>query len=121
MKKYLTTTNIVIALLVIGCIILAIALMSKPQPVDNSAGLEVLQQQYQLIKQDNERLRADSAAIAGRLTSAKAKDSALLRQYEARILQDYRTIQQLKNRRDEKTDIINGADDSLLLSILAER
>ena len=113
-KQYLTAKNIIIVVMAVAIIILLFSVFKKkPEPVGHSGTITLLQEQIKILEAQNEDLKKKG-------DEQQAKDSALIKNYESRIWKDYQTIQQLKQKKDEKVIHIDTAGDAELRRILAE-
>lgn len=106
--------NIVMVIMAICLIILLfVVFKKKPEVINNSEAITILQEQNAILTRQNEALRKQA-------DDQRRTDSVLIRKYEDRIYKDYRTIEELKNKRDEKNTVIDTAGNDLLRRILSE-
>ena len=101
-------------LMAVGIIILLITVFKKkPAAVDHTNTVAILKEQILFLENQN-------AALKNKHEYQRSLDSTLIKKYEAKIREDYNTIQQLKKNRDEKINVIDTAGDAELRRILAE-
>ena len=101
-KPHLTVENIVMVTMAICILILLfVVFKKKPEPVDHSGTITLLQEQIKILEVQNEGLKNKAADLW-------QKDSAIIKQYEDRIMSDYLTIRELKKRANEQIDNITA-------------
>lgn len=100
-KQYLTVKNIVMAVMAIAIIFLIVTVFKKsPEVVENSTAIEILKNQNSTLEKQLKELEQQSAA-------QRKWDSTLIKTYETRIYNDFKTIEQLKKKLSEKVNHIN--------------
>jgi type II secretory pathway pseudopilin PulG len=98
MKKYLTETNLVMALLIIGIATLAIVIFFPNK--GNDATLDILQDQQKQMEQLTQQLQRNDQAN-------RKRDSILLNAFERNNSARNATLEKTKQSANEKIDHIN--------------
>jgi type II secretory pathway pseudopilin PulG len=100
MKKYLTETNLVLALLIIGLVTLAVVIFFPNK--GNDATLDMLQDQQRKITQLTQQLQRNDQ-------ENQKRDSALLAAFERNNSARNASLEKTKQSANEKINHINGA------------